>query len=139
MTKQIITRLVAVFVAAAIPNALIGQAIDVSVVQAMTLAGGMSVLAVVKKLAADYRDTGKTEQDQSGFARSLIITFPPWKSNLILKFSNQLLKKKPVTTKVCVSIVKTGKTVNYPDKMAVSGTAKNIYNQHSRFVLKEFR
>ena len=63
MTKQIITRLVAVFVAAAIPNALIGQAIDVSVVQAMTLAGGMSVLAVVQKLAADYRDTGKISQE----------------------------------------------------------------------------
>lgn len=63
MTRQLVTRLAAVFVAAAIPNILVGQLIDVAVWQSATLAGAMSLLSSVQQLAVAYRDKGKLDQD----------------------------------------------------------------------------
>lgn len=56
MLKQTATRLAATFTAAAVPNVLIGQTLDVSAWRAAIMAGGVAVLGVVQALAVSYRD-----------------------------------------------------------------------------------
>lgn len=58
--KQVIARLIGVFVASASANIGIGAAIDIGVVQAAALAGANAVLAVIHRLAIAYSD-GKLE------------------------------------------------------------------------------
>lgn len=58
--KQIVARLVGVFIASASANIGIGAVIDISVVKASALAGANAVLAVIHRLAIAYSD-GKLE------------------------------------------------------------------------------
>lgn len=58
--KQVIARLIGVFIASASANIGIGAAIDIGVVQASALAGANAVLAVIHRLAIAYSD-GKLE------------------------------------------------------------------------------
>lgn len=58
--KQIIARLVGVFIASVSANIGIGAVIDISVVKAAVLAGANAVLAVIHRLAIAYSD-GKLE------------------------------------------------------------------------------
>jgi hypothetical protein len=54
--KQILARLVVVFVASASANIGIGAIIDISVVKGAALAGANAVLAVIHRLAIAYAD-----------------------------------------------------------------------------------
>jgi hypothetical protein len=64
MIQKTLTRLLAVFVAAAIPNVLVGQLVDVDVWQAAIMSGAIAVLGVVQQLAVTYRNDGElTEED----------------------------------------------------------------------------
>ena len=63
MIKKTLTRLLAVFVAAAIPNVLVGQLVDVDVWRAATMSGAIAVLEIVRKLAVVYRNDGEVTED----------------------------------------------------------------------------
>ena len=58
--KQIIARLVGVFIASVSANIGIGSVLDINVIQAAALAGANAVLAVIHRLAIAYSD-GKLE------------------------------------------------------------------------------
>jgi hypothetical protein len=59
MIQKTLLRLVSVFVAAAIPNVLVGQMVDVDVWQAAVMSGAIAVLGVVQQLAVTYRNDGQ--------------------------------------------------------------------------------
>ena len=63
MMKKTLTRLLAVFVAAAIPNVLVGQLVDVDVWRAAIMSGAIAVLGVVQQLAVVYRNDGEVTED----------------------------------------------------------------------------
>lgn len=58
--KQIVARLVVVFLASASANIGLGSVIDISIAKAAALAGANAVLAVLHRLAIAYSD-GKLE------------------------------------------------------------------------------
>lgn len=58
--KQIVARLVTVFIAAASANIGLASVIDISIAKAAALAGANAVLAVIHRLAIAYSD-GKLE------------------------------------------------------------------------------
>jgi len=60
---QIISRLVAVFIASAIPNVGVGAMLDVAAGKAMVMSGAIAVLGVVQQLAVAVRDKGTITQD----------------------------------------------------------------------------
>jgi uncharacterized protein YunC (DUF1805 family) len=60
---QIISRLVAVFIASAIPNVGVGAMLDVDAGKAMVMSGAIAVLGVVQQLAVAVRDKGTITQD----------------------------------------------------------------------------
>ena len=55
---QIISRLIAVFIASAIPNVGVGAMLDVDAGKAMVMSGAIAVLGVVQQLAVAVRDKG---------------------------------------------------------------------------------
>lgn len=59
MIQKTLLRLVSVFVAAAIPNILVGQLVSVDILSASLMAGGIAVLGVVQQLAVTYRNDGE--------------------------------------------------------------------------------
>ena len=61
---QIISRLVAVFIASAIPNVGVGAMLDVSALHACAMAGGVAVLGVIQQLAVSLRDTGTITDEE---------------------------------------------------------------------------
>ena len=64
MIKKTLTRLLAVFVAAAIPNVLVGQLVDVDVWRAAIMSGSIALLGVIQQIAVVYRNDGElTEED----------------------------------------------------------------------------
>jgi hypothetical protein len=63
MIKKTFLRLVSVFVAAAIPNVLVGQMVDVDVWQAAVMSGAIAVLGVVQQLAVTYKNDGELTAD----------------------------------------------------------------------------
>lgn len=56
MLKHLAARMAATFTAAAVPNVLIGQALNVSAWRAAIMSGGVAVLAVGQALAVAYKD-----------------------------------------------------------------------------------
>lgn len=56
MLKTVSTRLLATFVAAAVPNVLIGSLVDVDVWKAAVMSGAVAVLGVAQALAVAYKD-----------------------------------------------------------------------------------
>lgn len=63
MIQKTVKRLLAVFVAAAIPNVLVGQMVNVDVWQAAIMSGAIAVLGVVQQLAVTYRNDGELTDD----------------------------------------------------------------------------
>lgn len=56
---NLVVRLGSVFVASAIPNVLVGTALDISAWKSIVMAGGVAVLNVVYGLAKAFKDDGK--------------------------------------------------------------------------------
>ena len=56
MASTVAKRLFATFVAASVPNILIGSLVDVAVWKAAVMAGAVAVLGVVQALAVSYKD-----------------------------------------------------------------------------------
>lgn len=56
MASILAKRLTATFVAAAVPNVLIGSLVDVEVWKAAVMAGAVAVLGVAQSLAVAYKD-----------------------------------------------------------------------------------
>jgi len=56
MLKTVATRLLATFVAAAVPNILIGSLVDVDVWKAAVMSGAVAALGVAQALAVAYKD-----------------------------------------------------------------------------------
>jgi hypothetical protein len=70
MTLTIIKRLVASFVAAAIPNVLVGTLVDVALWQSAVMSGAIAVLTIVQALAVGYKDGKLTaEEIEQAFKR----------------------------------------------------------------------
>lgn len=70
MTTTIIKRLVASFVAAAIPNVLVGTLVDVDLWQSAIMSGAIAVLTIVQALAVGYKDGKLTaEEIEQAFKR----------------------------------------------------------------------
>ena len=63
MIQKTVKRLLAVFIAAAIPNVLVGQMVNVDVWQAAIMSGAIAVLGVVQQLAVTYRNDGELTDD----------------------------------------------------------------------------
>tara|TARA_R100001129_G_C5239633_1_gene225093 strand:- start:253 stop:477 length:225 start_codon:yes stop_codon:yes gene_type:complete len=64
MMKRTLTRLLAVFVAAAIPNVLVGSGLlDVDLWRSTVMAGAVAVLGVVQQLAVTYKNDGELTED----------------------------------------------------------------------------
>ena len=63
MIEKTVKRLVAVGVAAAIPNILVGQLVDVDVWKAAVMSGAIAVLGVVQQLAVTYKNDGELTED----------------------------------------------------------------------------
>lgn len=61
--EDIAKRIVATFVAAAIPNIAVGSVIDVGAVKAAIMAGAVAVIAVVESLARAYKDGSLTNAE----------------------------------------------------------------------------
>lgn len=57
--KKLALRLGSVFVASAVPNVLVGTALDISAWKSVVMAGGVSVLNVVYHLAIAFKQDGK--------------------------------------------------------------------------------
>jgi len=60
---QIISRLIAVFIASAIPNVGVGAMLEVDAGKAMIMSGAIAVLGVVQQLAVAMRDKGTITHD----------------------------------------------------------------------------
>lgn len=70
MTTTIIKRLVASFVAAAIPNVLVGTLVNVDLWQSAVMSGAIAVLTIVQALAIGYKDGKLTaEEIEQAFKR----------------------------------------------------------------------
>lgn len=70
MTTTIIKRLVASFVAAAIPNVLVGTLVNVDLWQSAVMSGAIAVLTIVQALAVGYKDGKLTaEEIEQAFKR----------------------------------------------------------------------
>jgi hypothetical protein len=63
MTLTIIKRLVATFVAAAIPNVVVGTLVDVDLWKSASMAGAVAVLNIVQALAVGYKDGKLTSEE----------------------------------------------------------------------------
>ena len=63
MLKTVVTRLAATFVAASIPNVVVGTVLDVELWKAALMSGAVAVLGVVQSLAESYSD-GKLTVDE---------------------------------------------------------------------------
>lgn len=61
--KTIVKRLVALFVATAIPNVVAGTLMDVDLWKSAVMSGAISVAGVVKSLATSYRDGKLTDAE----------------------------------------------------------------------------
>jgi len=57
-------RLVATFVAAAIPNTVVGSMLGVEIVTSAIMSGAIAVLGVIQLLAVGLRDDGKLTADE---------------------------------------------------------------------------
>lgn len=55
---KIVLRLASVFVASAVPNIVIGAALDVSVWKSALMAGGVATLTLIYAIAAAYKQDG---------------------------------------------------------------------------------
>jgi len=64
MTRMIITRLVATYIAAAIPNLTVGTIIGVEMWKSAAMTGGIAVLGAVQALAEAYRRDGQLTKDE---------------------------------------------------------------------------
>lgn len=63
MVKTVVTRLVATFVAASIPNVVVGTVLNVELWKAALMSGAVAVLGVAQSLAESYSD-GKLTADE---------------------------------------------------------------------------
>ena len=61
---QIVSRLVAVFIASAIPNVGVGAMLEVDAAKAVVMSGAIAVLGVLQQLAVALRDTGSITQEE---------------------------------------------------------------------------
>lgn len=61
---KLVLRLGSVFVASAIPNVLIGAALDVSAWKSALMAGGVATLTVLYAVALAYRDGGDLTDEE---------------------------------------------------------------------------
>lgn len=64
MIKQVARRLVATFIAAAIPNMLVGSALQVDLWRSSVMAGAIAVLGAVQLLAVGLRNDGELTDDE---------------------------------------------------------------------------
>lgn len=62
--KKLALRLGSVFVASAVPNVLVGTALDISAWKSVVMAGGVAVLNVVYNLAIAFKGDGKLTKDE---------------------------------------------------------------------------
>jgi len=62
--NRIVRRLIGTFVAAAIPNTLVGSMLDVELAKSAVMSGAIAVLSVVQLLAVGLRDDGELSDDE---------------------------------------------------------------------------
>lgn len=62
--NRVVRRLIGTFVAAAIPNTLVGSMLDVELAKSAVMSGAIAVLSVVQLLAVGLRDDGELSDDE---------------------------------------------------------------------------
>lgn len=63
MASTVAKRLIATFVAASVPNVLVGSLVDVEVWKAAVMSGAVAVLGVLQALAVAYKDGKLTKSE----------------------------------------------------------------------------
>jgi len=62
--RKIVRRLIGTFVAAAIPNTIVGSMLDVELAKSAVMSGAIAVLAALQLLAVGLRDDGELSDDE---------------------------------------------------------------------------